>query len=112
MLYKILYRRKKKAAEKANRSLGEKNRLLRIYKRRLSEVRRALAKTRREKAILEDGYVVEWCVHCERQIVMLWDVQEDGLSAFCPYCGRKMMLCEQCRGECDYDYGIDICKEM
>ena len=56
--------------------------------------------------------MVEWCLHCERQVVMLWDVKEDDMVAYCPYCGKRMMLCEQCQGECDYDYGIDLCKEM
>lgn len=112
MISRILYRRTKKTLEKANRSLEEKNRLIRIYKRKVSELRRSLAKVRREKASLEDGYIVEWCVNCERQTVMLWNIKEDGLTAFCPYCGQKMMLCEQCTGDCDYSYGFDICKEM
>ena len=112
MIERILYRRMKKQHKKAITSLNDKNRLIRVYRRKVAELRKALAKVRREKAILEDGYVVEWCVHCERQIVMLWDVQEDGLTAFCPYCGQKMMLCEQCQGDCDYNYGTDICKEM
>lgn len=56
--------------------------------------------------------MVEWCLHCERQVVMLWDVKEDGMVAYCPYCSQRMMLCEKCSGECDYNYGNDTCKEM
>ena len=105
MASNILYLRMKKAVKRLNRSLDEKKRLIRIYKRRL-------AKVSREKAVLEDGYVVEWCLHCERQVVMLWDVKEDGMVAYCPYCSQRMMLCEKCSGECDYNYGNDTCKEM
>ncbi len=112
MVSKILYLRMKKAVKRLNRSLDEKKRLIRIYKRRTADLRRRLAKVSREKAVLEDGYVVEWCLHCERQVVMLWDVKEDGMVAYCPYCSQRMMLCEKCAGDCDYDYGKDICKEM
>lgn len=112
MASNILYLRMKKAVKRLNRSLDEKKRLIRIYKRRTAKLRRRLAKVSREKAVLEDGYVVEWCLHCERQVVMLWDVKEDGMAAYCPYCSQRMMLCEKCSGECDYNYGNDTCKEM
>lgn len=65
MVSKILYLRMKKAVKRLNRSLDEKKRLIRIYKRRTADLRRRLAKVSREKAVLEDGYVVEWCLHCE-----------------------------------------------
>ena len=112
MVSNILYLRMKKAVKRLKRSLDEKKRLIRIYKRRTADLRRRLAKVSREKAVLEDGYVAEWCLHCERQVVMLWDVKEDGMVAYCPYCSQRMMLCEKCSGECDYNYGNDTCKEM
>ena len=99
MIYKILYRRAEKRREKANGRLKTKTRgELAVAKRRVHE--------------LEDGYVVEWCDSCHRQVTMLWDVKADGLTAFCPFCSAKMMLCQQCSGKCDYDYGLDVCKEM
>lgn len=112
MIYKILYQRKKKAAEKANNNLKSAKRRNRILQRKIASLRKELARVKREKESLEDGYVVEWCIQCERQITMWWNVWEDGLVAYCPHCGSKMMLCEQCQGECDYDYGIEVCKEM
>lgn len=112
IMYKFLYQRKKKTAEKAKRSLRVAKKRNRILQKKISELRKELAGVKREKESLEEGYVVEWCVHCERQITMWWDVWEDGLTAFCPFCGKKVMLCEKCQGECDYDYGVEVCKEM
>ena len=89
MASNILYLRMKKAVKRLNRSLDEKKRLIRIYKRRTADLRRRLAKVSREKAVLEDGYVVEWCLHCERQVVMLWDVKEDGMVAYSRIAARE-----------------------
>lgn len=112
MIYRILYSRTKKHLEKANRKIYKKNRIIKYYEKKIAELRRNLAKVRREKSVLEDGYVVDWCIHCNRQVTMLWDIHEDGLTAFCPHCSQKMMLCNYCEGDCDYDYGIEVCKEM
>ena len=34
--------------------------------------------------------------------------------AFCPYCGKRLMLCDECRhsgcGPCDYDSEADTCR--
>lgn len=40
--------------------------------------------------------VVEVCPHCDAEVVMRWDVDEDGFKAFCPYCGKELMLCDEC----------------
>lgn len=50
MASNILYLRMKKAVKRLNRSLDEKKRLIRIYKRRTADLRRRLAKVSREKA--------------------------------------------------------------
>lgn len=49
--------------------------------------------------------VVECCPHCDKENVFEWDVDEFGYKAFCPHCGQKLMLCDECqhrRDGCDY----------
>lgn len=103
--YKILYLRYK-------RKLKKQKRLTEALKTEVRWFRKSVRNLLKRVDILEDGYVISWCCHCESQITMLWDVQEEGLSAYCPHCGAHMMLCDYCPGECDYNYGNDICKEM
>lgn len=63
--------------------------------------------------------VTEWCPHCESEITMTWDVQSMGYKAFCPVCGERLMLCDECQhsgpnGEytdrCNYDSKTDTCR--
>lgn len=58
--------------------------------------------------------VTEVCPHCESEITMTWDTDTMGFKAFCPVCGKRLMLCDECRhsgcGGCDYDSRIDSCK--
>lgn len=44
----------------------------------------------------EDGYEIEYCPHCEAENEIRWDINEDGFEAYCPHCGKKMMLCDAC----------------
>lgn len=62
--------------------------------------------------------VTEVCPHCEEEITMIWDTETMGFHAFCPVCGERLMLCDECRhtvcqdGEphnCDYDKATDTC---
>lgn len=58
--------------------------------------------------------VTEVCPNCESEVTMLWNVHEDGYKAFCPHCGKRLMLCDECLhrdgGEkCDYDAKTDSC---
>lgn len=46
-----------------------------------------------EVACFEVG---EICPHCEREVQMVWDVRADAYKAYCPYCGKVMMLCGEC----------------
>ena len=105
MRYRILYWKCKKKLKKQTEAVS------RLIKER-RENRKEIKSLRKKVASLEDGYVVEWCHYCENQIVMLRNTKKDGLSAFCPVCGQRMMLCDSCQGKCDYNYGSDICKEM
>lgn len=62
--------------------------------------------------------VIETCPHCENEIKLFWDVAERGYKAFCPVCGKRLMLCDECLhsgpdGElvdnCDYCSETDSC---
>lgn len=62
--------------------------------------------------------VVEYCSECENEVVMQWDTDADGFEIVCPYCGKKLMLCDECQhtvcedGEphnCDWDKARGEC---
>ena len=58
--------------------------------------------------------VTEMCPHCENEIEMRWNTDVLGYKAFCPVCGERLMLCDECRhtaetGRCDYDSATDTC---
>ena len=68
-----------------------------------------------------DPYIVtEYCPNCESEIEMRWSVEELGYRAFCPVCGKRLMLCDACQHttgrddvyscDCDYDTKTDTCK--
>ena len=59
--------------------------------------------------------VTELCPHCTNEIKMCWNTGEYGYKAFCPVCGKRLMLCDDCRhtdgiGDCDYDSESDTCR--
>ncbi|MBR1823282.1 MAG: hypothetical protein IJ779_03495 [Ruminococcus sp.] len=62
------------------------------------------------------NHVIEVCPHCDNEVWLFWDVEADGLHAFCPYCGKRLMLCSECPAThtdggkgCDYDSTTDKC---
>lgn len=66
----------------------------------------------------EDGsrtnIVTEYCPHCECEVEMIWNTDTDGFKAFCPYCGERLMLCDECKHTstdvCDYSRATDSCR--
>lgn len=59
--------------------------------------------------------VTEYCPHCENEIEMRWDTNLQGFKAFCPVCGKRLMLCNEClhtgdTGNCDYNSETDSCR--
>lgn len=40
---------------------------------------------------------VEVCPYCSNEISMRWNVERDGYQINCPFCGKKIMLCNACR---------------
>lgn len=63
----------------------------------------------------ERTYIVtEMCPHCESEVEMRWDTDKLGFKAFCPVCGERLMLCDECRhteepSPCDYGVTGDGC---
>lgn len=63
--------------------------------------------------INEDYTITEVCPHCENEITMQWSVEEFGYMAYCPVCGKQLMLCSACHDDtdsCNYDSNSDSCK--
>lgn len=63
--------------------------------------------------INEDYTITEVCPHCENEITMQWSVEEFGYTAYCPVCGKRLMLCSACHDDtdsCNYDSNSDSCK--
>ena len=62
--------------------------------------------------------VTEWCANCETEVEMIWDVDQSGYKAYCPYCGKRLMLCDECQhrnegkltDDCDYNSQTDTCR--
>ena len=59
--------------------------------------------------------VTEVCPNCESEVTMAWSIIDKGYKAFCPICGNRLMLCDECqRGEpsfaCDYSGATDTCR--
>lgn len=40
--------------------------------------------------------VCEVCPECGAENIMTWNVETEGYVAYCPHCGSKMMLCDEC----------------
>lgn len=56
----------------------------------------------------------EVCPHCDSEITLIWDVDNDGYRVFCPSCGEEIMLCDACLhaddnpgGKCDFKTDFD-----
>lgn len=61
--------------------------------------------------------VTEPCPHCGNEIEMRWNTDTLGFQAFCPVCGQRLMLCDECRHTdpplpCDYSSEADRCHRM
>lgn len=60
--------------------------------------------------------VVEVCPECGAENIMTWDVEKEGYVAYCPHCGSKMMLCDECIHSddapiCDWSPCNGCCRE-
>lgn len=65
----------------------------------------------------ERTYIVtEWCSNCGSEIEMRWDTDTRGFVAFCPVCGERLVLCDEClhaednpSHRCGTDEGQTVC---
>ena len=66
-----------------------------------------------EKRII-DNDVAEQCPKCSNLVWLKWDVERDGYTIYCPYCGYRMKLCSMCDvrdgGKCDWNSKTGKCK--
>jgi len=62
----------------------------------------------------EAPVVFETCPNCANDVSMFWNVDTDGYKAYCPYCGERLMLCDECRHSekdvCNYSTETDSCR--
>lgn len=62
----------------------------------------------------DDDDVVEQCPKCGNEVWLKWDVERDGYTIYCPYCGYRMKLCSMCDvrdgGKCDWSSETGECK--
>lgn len=58
--------------------------------------------------------VAEQCPECGNEVWLKWDVDRDGYTIYCPYCGYRMKLCSMCDvrdgGKCDWNSKTGECK--
>lgn len=54
--------------------------------------------------------VVEVCPQCGAENEMQWDFEQYGLNAFCPVCGSKMLLCDECMHRDEFKSDCANCK--
>ena len=57
--------------------------------------------------------VTEVCPYCESEVTLHWNVKDRGYKAYCPVCGKKLMLCSACHDNgygCDYNSKTDKCR--
>jgi len=83
--------------------------VLREEKRQLESL---VIKKREEITAIRMSLAIEMCAHCEKENVIEWDVKKQGYRAFCPNCGKRLMLCGECtlhENICDYNPDEDIC---
>lgn len=78
-----------------------------IYESALNEAADTIEKLSAES-------IIEVCPHCENEIEMQWDINKRVYKAFCPVCGKRLMLCSECMnsgaGGCDYNSKNDSCR--
>ena len=62
----------------------------------------------------DNDVVVGQCSECGNEVWLKWDVERDGYTIYCPYCGYRMKLCSMCDvrdgGKCDWNSETGKCK--
>jgi len=86
--------------------------VLREEKRQLESL---VIKKREEITAIRMSLVTEMCAHCVEENTIEWNTRKQGYVAYCPNCGRRLMICSECRAygfPCNYNPDEDICYRM
>ena len=111
MIYKGLLKNK---LRKSKIRLNKQKEKVRVREEENRTLKHELRVTRQELSEIKENLTTQFCPGCEEWFMVVWD-QERGLTAYCPYCGERVMLCSRCSRSdetCDYDYLNDLCSEM
>lgn len=76
------------------------------------EVHAAVIRKQKELLKIRGSLVTEQCPACGEENTIAWNVAKQGYYAFCPSCGKPMMLCSECMLAsefCDWDSEISPC---
>jgi len=83
--------------------------VLREETRQLKDI---VMKKQDEITAIRMSLVTEMCAHCVEENTIEWDTRKQGYIAYCPNCGRQLMICSECRAygfPCNYNPDEDIC---
>lgn len=42
-------------------------------------------------------YITEYCPHCETEVSLFWNTEQQGFVIYCPNCGKSILLCDECK---------------
>lgn len=42
-------------------------------------------------------YITERCPHCETEVSLFWNTEQQGFVIYCPNCGKPILLCDECK---------------
>lgn len=42
-------------------------------------------------------YITEHCPHCETEVSLFWNTEQQGFVIHCPSCGKPILLCDECK---------------
>lgn len=76
------------------------------------EVHAAVIRKQKELLKIRGSLVTEVCPHCDCENTIEWNVVEKGYQAYCPNCGKILMLCSQCMldtQDCSWDEDTGLC---
>lgn len=79
------------------------------------QVHQAVIRKQKELLKIRGRLVTEKCPECGTENTIEWSVIKEGYQAFCPKCGRPMMLCSEClldSGFCDWESDTSLCYRM
>jgi DNA-directed RNA polymerase subunit RPC12/RpoP len=105
----------------------EKNETLRQLRKMHEKFGQEIAVERKNGALLRYGEIIldiiknvkeipatEDCHECSNLVWLKWDVERDGYTIYCPYCGYRMRLCSMCDvrdgRKCDWNSKTGECK--